>query len=120
MAEFNEVMRQKDRIHEYYDKGKNGGCCKCPLSAKNNDTNYSCINFLEKHPEEAEKIIMDWAKEYPIVTNADKFEEVFGFKPSYIGCPLYTTDECKHWCERCLYRNFWRQEWKDPKENADD
>ena len=31
------------------------------------------------HPEETEEIIMRWSEEHPIITNRNKFEEVFGF-----------------------------------------
>lgn len=33
---------------------------------------------MSNYPEEAEAILQKWADERPIVTNADKFREVFG------------------------------------------
>ena len=32
-------------------------------------------------PAEAVRIVEEWSNEHPIQTNAQKFEEVFGFKP---------------------------------------
>lgn len=113
MAEFVEVMNQRKRICESMDKL----CKNCPLSIRNNGGVFACETFLLKRYEQAEKIIMDWAKEHPIVTNKDKFREVFGFKPSdYINCPMKNGYECLQHrvCEDCKYENFWNQEYKEP------
>lgn len=72
MAEFKEVLKQKDRLC------KNISCDECGFYCGNNKRDISCGDFIIMYPEEAEKIIMDWAKENPPQTNADKFKEVFG------------------------------------------
>lgn len=51
------------------------------------------------------------------MTNAEKFEEVFGFKPDPNACVLYV--DCKQ-CKydgyyNCSY-NFWDEEYKENKE----
>ena len=109
MAEFVEVMKQRNRICDGYEC--DGGC---PLNLED----ISCGNLMRNKPQEAEKIIMDWAKENPEMTRQEKFKEVFGFKPNYRGCPLFDTDECKHKCAGCAHDNFWNEEWKDPKEKV--
>lgn len=54
-------------------------CDSCPLSIKNNGTDEGCVEFEMKYPEEAVQKVEEWSKSHPILTNADKFKEVFGF-----------------------------------------
>ena len=42
-----------------------------------------CSEWANLYPEEAERIIMKWSAEHPIMTNAKKFEQVFGFSFYY-------------------------------------
>lgn len=73
MADFMTVMRE-------YDRMCNGmGCCNCPIASDNNGMGLSCNDLMRTFPEEAERIILRWASEHPIMTNRKKFEEVFGF-----------------------------------------
>lgn len=56
------------------------------------------------------------AKEHPIITNADKFEEVFGHKPNgkYV-CPVPMLDRsCAGVsCKTCI--NWWNEPYKEPE-----
>lgn len=94
MAEFKTVMREKTRMCK-----KIGDCSKCPLSLRNNKTDTFCDTFIREFPEEADSIIMQWSKEHPIVTNAMKFKEVFGydFQDAFgaLGCSEWLDDEYK-------------------------
>ena len=64
------VIKERKRMCESY-----GGFCKgCPLEFA-----VSCHNWMLVHPEETEEIIMRWSKEHPVMTNAMKFKEVFGY-----------------------------------------
>ena len=73
MAEYKTVMRE-------YDRMCNGMICdNCPIASTNNGTGLSCKHLMHKFPEEAERIILQWASEHPVMTNRKKFEEVFGF-----------------------------------------
>ena len=54
-------------------------CSVCPMSLEKNKHNVACSHLLKKCPEDACKIVEQWSKEHPIITNAKKFEEVFGF-----------------------------------------
>ena len=109
MADFVEVLKHKRRMC-YCRK-----CSECPMSTMNNGEYVSCDIFMSKHPENAEEIIMEWAKENPAKTNADKFKEVFGVDIYYtnehrcsgIQCPNYSV------CDKCEYKNFWEQEYKE-------
>lgn len=111
MAEFQEVMKIQKRICDYYK----GECSKCTLSISNNGFNYFCDEFRNYCPQQAEEIILHWAEEHPVQTNADKFKEVFGFgveigRGCYgIHCPNVTK------CAECEYKGFWQQEYKEPK-----
>ena len=49
-------------------------CDECPLNE--NAKEYSCEYFDDI--EEAVDIVETWSKENPIITNGDKFKEVFG------------------------------------------
>lgn len=113
MAEFMEVMKQKQRMHEYI-LGHEQLCSKCPISESNNRHNMGCDSFIAKHPQEAEKLIMDWAEEHPIISNKDKFKEVFGFETTceLTGCYLIKCPSGG--CNECKYRVFWEQEYKEP------
>lgn len=76
MAEFQKVVKERKRMCEQYDT-----CIYCPLSElqKLDKGNGACRVVALEYPEEAERIIMQWASEHPLVTNRKKFEEVFGF-----------------------------------------
>lgn len=60
MAEFQEVMKQRERMCEIFD------CADCPLSRNNNGTSCMlCNEFIRDCPAEAEAVIMKWASENP-------------------------------------------------------
>jgi len=99
-----------------------GGCAVCPMSTGNNKHNVTCSHLLTKCPEDACKIVEQWSKEHPIITNAMKFKEVFGHKPQSINgiifCPPVTPGafECDRVdCMKCL--EWWDKQYKEP-ENA--
>lgn len=66
-------LKEKGRMCEAIHQ-----CHKCPISSDNNQYGLTCIIFAEKHPEEAVDIVEQWSKEHPVVTNGEKFREVFG------------------------------------------
>lgn len=108
MAEYIEVMKQANRICKTYREGK---CLKeCPL----HKGSIGCGGFIMSNPQEAEEIIINWGKNHPIKTNADKFKEVFGFKPN--GCPSTKAQCIGSICVNCDKYDFWSQEYKEPKE----
>ena len=53
-------------------------CRQCPISSFNNKYDLYCSSFGREHPEEAVAIVEQWSKEHPIITNWQKFQEVFG------------------------------------------
>lgn len=92
MSDFKIVMNEKTRMCKQI-----GVCDKCPLSVRRNKANVFCDTFMREHPEEADNIIMQWSKEHPVVTNAMKFKEVFGydFQDAFgaLGCSEWLDDE---------------------------
>ena len=62
MAEFQEVMRQKDRMCDSY---KN--CKGCPIfeSPDKKRECLFCADFMYAYPDIAEEIIMKWVAEHP-------------------------------------------------------
>lgn len=107
MAEFVEVMTQAKRICAYY---KN--CSECPIRRDlcNDFQNYENI-------EQTEKSIMAWAKEHPVKTNAEKFKEVFGFKPNR-RCVFGNCYDCIAYGEKECIDAWWNKEYKAPMEEV--
>lgn len=113
MAEFCEVMKQRGRMCDSY-KGK---CGECGLNILKNGKGMCCNDFFEHYPQKAEKIIMDWAKGHPVMTNADKFREVFGIEIRYniTKCNLFRCKSVDCDCKECEYHGFWEKEYVEPK-----
>ena len=60
------------------------------------------------------EIVEQWAEQHPIVTNAEKFKEVFGFEPN-----VFADNEKHILCNgyRTIDEKFWDAEYKgQPKE----
>ena len=101
-------------------------CSKCPfdgdhifcLSNNSIDNIFNAFEYVEK-----------WAKEHPLVTMKDKFNEVFGVEPVHteseikcylcpkfaglgadIKCTVQTCENCKE--------DFWDSEYKPPKKEG--
>lgn len=108
MAEFIEVMKTKERMCDSFSD-----CRKCPLGGEND---MHCT-FEFHDAEETEKIIMEWVKEQPVITNRDKFNEVFGVEfgadLSKTKCPFICGG--RESCIGCPYDDFWDREYKEPK-----
>lgn len=51
-------------------------CVDCPLYYKNNNRELGCKRFETIYLEEAIKIVEDWGKEHPIITNKDKYKKL--------------------------------------------
>lgn len=79
--EFTKVAKEYSRMCNAYPYSCNDGNDVCPMD-KVRGKEYVCRYWtLVVDPEKAEEVIMDWAKEHPVVTNRDKFKEVFGIDP---------------------------------------
>lgn len=112
MAEFVEVITQKERMCANYNRCNMGCQINNAIQSKKYDCT-TCVGFCIKYPKVAEGIIMNWAKEHPIKTNADKFKEVFGVVNIKLNCDIFECSEGR--CSECEYENFWNEEYKEPK-----
>lgn len=121
-----QLVRMWDSLRESRYKGDEGCigvyCSKCPLKpycgGSNNEYYTRHVLKLIDFGEIAE-IVENWAKNHPIVTNADKFREFFGAEPPIRSCVNNTgCDNCKY-CDdgRCNVRDgFWNAEYDSPNE----
>lgn len=75
-----EFFKEKDRMcQDLYVCGK----CYDLAYVKENSRGYTVCGLISTgRYEEAVEIVEKWSKEHPKITNAMKFEEVFGFKIS--------------------------------------
>lgn len=92
MAEFKTVMSELQRLCS----GRTCGSCPVGNKAFHERASYCCV-WVKDHPEEAERIIMQWAAEHPIVTNGMKFREVFGID---LEDKYLVTEHAKEWACR--------------------
>lgn len=102
------LVRMWDSVREEY-KGASGCdgviCNVCPATSmcgdymENVNNAYDLIELVEK-----------WAKEHPIVTNGDKFKELFGKEilMSPHGCVGLL---CQSPCDTCPNNGFWNKEY---------
>ena len=120
--EFKEAIKTRKRMCDYY---KNCNCC--PIE-KFED---GCMITLEGAEEldEYERILEEWAKEHPVMTNADKYIEVI---KNVFGGDIDKTktrsvcikfilgiecnDECT--CKECL--RWWDEEYKEPEKEKEE
>lgn len=67
MAEFQEVMRQYNRMCEYMmdHNKKKGGCVECPVSSCVTGSGDACTGTMYKQSALFEKAVMVWATEHP-------------------------------------------------------
>lgn len=76
---------KKATIYDYSrlckaQNGRNGKCpiCeKCPLGAGSETNNYPCYYLLQRFPDKANEIILNWCKEHPIETRQDRLLKMF-------------------------------------------
>ncbi len=90
-------------------------CNECPLASIDCDSAQNAFEIVET--------VEQWGKEHPIVTNADKFKEVFGTEPkdgiSDWLCPSFALKCCPHnGCDNCK-KSFWEAEYKEPKKSEE-
>ena len=95
-------------------------CDECLLHYKNNDKELYCNKLEEYYPNEAIKIVEDWEKEHPFVTNADKYKEIIRktFGDNFIQICFrenVPTCRCRDFnCSGC--EEFWGREYKKKEE----
>lgn len=108
------IVRMYDSLRTEHigDRSCRGiNCEDCPFDGK-------VCNIGEKnfHAHEAIEIVEQWAEQHPIVTNADKFREMFGTEPSKHTCVNVNIqcEDCKYFVGGCCAAStkFWDAEYK--------
>ena len=94
-------------------------CRNCPLAYKNNGKSIQCTALERDYSNEAIKIVEEWGKEHPIISNMDKYKEViketFGddFEIEICGNKPYENIPdcrcCMMNCDECI--EFWNSEY---------
>jgi len=113
-----EFLKETQRMCSSYKE-----CTDCPLKELASFAGYkACRIYMLNECEKAISAVEAWSKEHPIITNARKFEEVFGQKPQSINgiiyCPPFKPGaiNCDHVdCMKCL--EWWDKQYEEP-ENA--
>lgn len=113
------VIRMYDSIRSSMHKGKEDcegvSCVDCPLNGVCDDA-ANAFDMIE--------VVEKWVKKHPIVTNADKFKEVFGLDMA----PIHSCVSSKS-CEDCEYtydgkcavsKLFWNAEYKGKTEGCEE
>ena len=115
-----ELVRMFDSLRDDKFKGENNcigvSCFDCPLY-ENGCSPFSTFEHIE--------IVEKWSRGHQIITNSDKFKEVFGFKPYTKNC---INGEEKVSCANCqcfydgecaVQNRFWENEYKPTKEGEE-
>lgn len=118
------LIRMWDSLRTEF-KGESGcagvTCTDCPCH------NGICDNgSIMSNAYEAIDLVENWAKENPIKTNADKFREVFGFKPYTKNCingeekVSCTNCQCFYDGECAAHNRFWNAEYNEKTKEGEE
>ena len=99
-------------------------CDECLLGSKYNGRNINCFPLESFYSDEAIKIVEKWEKEHPIITNAEKYEQMM---KNLLGddfdieiCPTKSHDVPSCACEKMNNCNdcekFWNSEYRKKEE----
>lgn len=88
-------------------------CEDCPLWGICQDCSHSVD---VSNPYKAIEAVKNWSREHPVVTNAEKFKEVFGFDMTICWNNEFPCNECQ-FCDidgTCNSKDkFWDAEYKE-------
>lgn len=120
--EFKEVVKIRRRICDYYED-----CDDCPIGG----FSPNCVGGLLKveNTDSCERILEEWAREHPVMTNVDKYIEVIkntfgGTKfdkdvvdlkvcPKCVGKEINFNECTRMSCSECL--KWWDEEYEGPE-----
>lgn len=72
MADFQLVIKERQRMCKSFTS-----CDICPLGMEQKPCE-GCRTWMIDHPGMTEHLVMQWSAEHPLMTNGEKFAEVFG------------------------------------------
>ena len=80
----------------------NIGCDNCLLGVASDLLDVACVDFEQLKPDEAEKIVEEWAKAHPQKTRKQDFFEKYPNAPrSSNGYPTFCCKEVGY-CKECI------------------
>lgn len=68
---FQEFCIQRERMCKTKEN-----CNEC-IFGKENNSYDTCLEYIMAHPKQAETYVEEWITAHPMVTNSDKFKEIF-------------------------------------------
>ena len=98
-------------------------CKNCPMDETLGICDLAPLDFTDEIIESAIKVVEKWARDHPVITNAKKFEEVFGpvnkIEMSTTTTSISTKDpqpynNIKVDKYLAIYEDWWNQEYKEP------
>ena len=102
-------------------------CNNCPLAYKNNGKSVQCTVLEKQYSDEAVKIVEEWGKEHPFITNRIKYEQLMknllgnDFEIEICSNKSYDVPCCA--CEQmnncCECVKFWNDEYKRDRRMKD-
>lgn len=116
--EFKQLVKTRSRMCFNYMDFKHLGCRDCPLNKLVEEYptglfDLDCMSIIFSLPAKAEKIISDWLKENPEITNKRKFLVTYKNSPwkDYAGCGGCYVDLCPRVGKvPCNYCSWWNEE----------
>lgn len=108
-----EYLRTYHRMCNAIVRENDDACKECPLSNRNNGKYCDCVKFVIQYPEECVGLVEKWAEDHKIITNADKFKEVFGIDKPLMGkltSVCYKPDGVDF-----MYEEWWNKEYVEPE-----
>ena len=124
----NEMTKEeyKKNLIRYFDsvrEGKDymGTALCCGVACTTCIFAYPCVHMSS--PENAldyVELLEQWKKERPVITNKEKFEQIFGIKVTPADCPPASTGRCGRFiscdafgdCDEC--KKWWNGKYKEP------
>lgn len=103
--EFKEFCKERSRMCDKYLICEDVACKGCPLDYIRSDAE-GCLSTCVGNPDEAEKIVSEWAKKHPIVRNVDKFQEVFGDGITQLYKNNVVNDEVDTAIKKWLFKEY--------------
>jgi hypothetical protein len=121
--EFQKFLEEQKRMCNSFTK-----CSECLMRCsvslvstefrQKNDAGLSlrtlCDLFIVNNPKTAEKIVEKWAKENPVMTNGQKFCEVFGL--NLLAVPVYSKNDPRIHIKGVPFEEWLKAEYRPPQE----
>lgn len=112
--EFQKFWKEKDRMCDSFPR-----CNLCQIYKESEKiekiiSTTTCDLFIANNPKTAEKIVEKWAAENPVMTNGQKFCEVFGI--DLIVIPVYSKNDPRIHIKGMPFEEWLQAEYKPPQE----